>query len=214
MLRKKKLHSADILDEKSRADIRALLSMYPNDYKFQKDSILCDVVARPTNHFKAFYKLAQFFESEKLKQFDCFPLRTSVIPTYITLDTKIVNYHIIKSKKPVNNKTKIWEKVISGDLKKKPFKNQGTEKSLRFKGTTETDGVGVSIIKQNMAITRKKISTTVAKKNPEPKNDDTKYIESLTQVDSANTSEKCVSIDPGQRDLLYSIKETSTAQRK
>ncbi|KAI9249941.1 hypothetical protein EDC94DRAFT_321125 [Helicostylum pulchrum] len=70
---KKKLPSPDILDKKSRSYVRALLSIYPNDYKFQKDSIFYDVAARPTNHFKDFHKLAHFCELEKLKTFSCYP---------------------------------------------------------------------------------------------------------------------------------------------
>ncbi|KAI9250347.1 hypothetical protein EDC94DRAFT_623015 [Helicostylum pulchrum] len=69
----KKIPPANILDEKSKSCIRNFLSAYPDSYKFQK----------------AFYKLAQFFESEKLKKFNCFPLRTTFIPAYITLDSTI-----------------------------------------------------------------------------------------------------------------------------
>ncbi|KAI9247413.1 hypothetical protein EDC94DRAFT_643148 [Helicostylum pulchrum] len=165
-------------------------------YKFQKDSIFYDVAARPTNHFKAFYyKLAQFFESEKLKKFNCFPLRT-FIPAYITLDSKIVNSHIIKSKKPMNDKTETWKKVISVDLKKRPFKDQGVKKSLRFEGTIETDGIGM-----------------FQPKLQRRKDDCTKYIETLTQAELANSSKNCVLIDPGRRDLLYCMKETKFCEK-
>ncbi|ORE13462.1 hypothetical protein BCV71DRAFT_278073 [Rhizopus microsporus] len=168
----KKVLNAEVLDEESRSDIRALLSMYLDDYRFQKDSIFYDVMARP-----------------KLKQFICFPLRTSFIPAYITLDRMVVNRHVLKAKKPVKDKTETW--------------NQGIDKFLHFEGTIETNGVGVSIIKQNVATTRKK-------KN----DDDTRYIEALTPAELAKTSGKCVLVDPGQRDVLYCMKETSTAKQK
>ncbi|KAI9254400.1 hypothetical protein EDC94DRAFT_618706 [Helicostylum pulchrum] len=100
----KKIPPANILDETSRSCITNFLSAYPDSYKFQKDSIFYDVAAPPpTNHFKAFYKLAQFFELEKLKKFNCFPLRTTFIPAYITFG--ILN------------------------LEKKAFKNQDVKKS-------------------------------------------------------------------------------------
>ncbi|KAI8047621.1 hypothetical protein BDF21DRAFT_326393, partial [Thamnidium elegans] len=57
---------------------------------YKKSSILYDVATHPANHFKAFYKLVQLFEERKLKQFNCFPLRTTFIPSYLTLDSKVV----------------------------------------------------------------------------------------------------------------------------
>ncbi|KAI9245149.1 hypothetical protein EDC94DRAFT_418624 [Helicostylum pulchrum] len=71
----------------------------------------------------------------------------------------------------MNDKTETWKKVISVDLQKRLFKDQGVKKSRRFEGTIETDGIGVSIIKKNMPTTRKKGSAKVAKKKPKPKDD-------------------------------------------
>ena len=59
-----------------------------------------------------------------------------------------------KPKKPVRDKTKTWSQVV--DLKKKAFKDQGIDKFLHFEETIETDRVGIFIIKQNVATTRKK----------------------------------------------------------
>jgi hypothetical protein len=69
-------------------------------------TIYYDVKASPENHFKAFSKLAELFESEQLKQFSCFPLRTSFIPCYMTLDSKIIHHHILKSKKKPTTESK------------------------------------------------------------------------------------------------------------
>ncbi|KAG1139201.1 hypothetical protein G6F37_011160 [Rhizopus arrhizus] len=97
------------------------------------------------------------------------------------------------------------------DLNKKAFKHQGFQKSLRFQGTLETDGVSVSIIKQN---------TDTSKKSPKPNaekkvdGNQTEHIEGLCQADLKSTEGKCILIDSGRRDLMYCMKETSTAEEK
>ncbi|KAG2193824.1 hypothetical protein INT47_004691 [Mucor saturninus] len=103
----------------------------------------------------------------------------------MTLDAKIIHFHILKNKSPLQagKKFKIWGSVVN--FEKKAFKNQGVDKTLRFQGTLETNGVGVSIIKQN-----------------------------TDTSDLKRTENKCVLIDPGRRDLLYCMKETSTVKEK
>jgi hypothetical protein len=73
----------------------------------------------------------------------------------MTLDSKITHYHLLKCKKnpKIGSRFEAWGAVV--DLNKKAFKHQGFQKSLRFQGTLETDGVGVSIIKQNTDTSRK-----------------------------------------------------------
>ncbi|KAG0806187.1 hypothetical protein G6F20_011327 [Rhizopus arrhizus] len=156
-------------------------------------------------------RLAELAEAEQTKQFACFPLRTTFISCYMTLDSKIIHYHVLKSKKnpKTGSKFETWGAVV--DLNKKAFKHQGFQKSLRFQGTLETDGVGVSIIKQNTDTSRKS-----PKPNTEKKVDgnQTEHIEGLGQADLKSTEGKCVLIDPGRRDLMYCMKETSTAEEK
>ncbi|KAI7904686.1 uncharacterized protein BX663DRAFT_541673 [Cokeromyces recurvatus] len=167
--------NSDILDEKSISEIETLFSMYPTDYRFHKDSIFYDVLARP-----------------KLKEFVCFPIRTMFIPTYMTVDSKIVNFHILKNKKPAKDKIKTWAQA---------FKEQGLNKSLHFEGTLETDGIGVSILKQNTATTRKKKLT-----------EDSPGTSKKEELASANG--RCILIDPERRDILYCMKETSVVKHK
>ncbi|KAG1132354.1 hypothetical protein G6F38_013307 [Rhizopus arrhizus] len=77
--------------------------------------------------------------------------------------------------------------------------------------TLETDGVGVSIIKQNTDTSRKS-----PKLNTEKKVDgnQTEHIEGLGQADLKSAEGKCVLIDPGRRDLMYCMKETSIVEEK
>ncbi|KAG1641913.1 hypothetical protein G6F44_005356 [Rhizopus delemar] len=104
------------------------------------------------------------------------------------------------------SKFETWGAVV--DLNKKAFKHQGFQKSLRFQGTLETDGIGVSIIKQNTNTSRKSPKPNTEKK---VNGNQTEHIEGLGQADLKSTEGKCVLIDPGRRDLM---KETSTVEEK
>ncbi|KAI8641942.1 hypothetical protein BD408DRAFT_417380 [Parasitella parasitica] len=113
---KKGMPNIDILNESSKPKVLTFLSAYLENYKFKIVSIFYDVNANPENHFKAFVKLAELFESVQLKQFFCFPLRTTFIPCYMTLDNKIIHYHIIQSKKPLMPRSQLenWGSIVKG----------------------------------------------------------------------------------------------------
>ncbi|KAG1376449.1 hypothetical protein G6F61_007586 [Rhizopus arrhizus] len=129
----------------------------------------------------------------------------------MTLDSKIIHYHVLKSKRnpKTGSKFETWGAAV--DLNKKAFEHQGLQKSLLFQGTLETDGVSVSIIKQN---------TDTNKKSPKPNTEtkmdsnQTEHIEGLGQADLKSTEGKRVLIDSGKRDLMYCMKETSTVEEK
>ncbi|KAG0759495.1 hypothetical protein G6F22_019365 [Rhizopus arrhizus] len=127
------------------------------------------------------------------------------------LDSKIIYHHVLKSKKnpKTGSKVETWGAVV--DLNKNVFKHQEFQKSLRFQGILETDGVGVSIIKQSIDTSRKS-----PKSNTEKKVDGNQieHIEGLGQADLKSTEGKCVLIDFGRRDLMYCMKETSTVEEK
>ncbi|KAG1367330.1 hypothetical protein G6F61_013004 [Rhizopus arrhizus] len=96
---KKEMPEVGLLDDQSRTQLNDFFSSYSEDYTFQKNSIYYNVMASPKNHFKAFFRLAELSEAEQTKQFACFPLRTTFISCYMTLDSKIIHYHVLKSKK-------------------------------------------------------------------------------------------------------------------
>ncbi|KAG1141528.1 hypothetical protein G6F37_007603 [Rhizopus arrhizus] len=96
-------------------------------------------------------------------------------------------------------------------LNKKAFKHQGFQKFLRFQGTLETDGVVVSIIKQNADTSRKSPKPNIEKKVD---GNQTKHIERKRQADLKSTEGKCVLIDSRRRDLMYCMEETSTVEEK
>ncbi|KAL0076670.1 hypothetical protein F4703DRAFT_1884710 [Phycomyces blakesleeanus] len=72
---------------------------------------------------------------------------------------------------------------------------------MKFRGTIQTDGVGISIIKQNQDTTQGPLSRKVTTINPE----NIPYIHDLIRG-------CCVLIDPGRRDLLYCMHEESTVE--
>jgi hypothetical protein len=96
---KKDILKVSILDDKSRTQLKKILSSYPQGYTFEKNSIYYDITVKPENHLEAFFKLAELFEAAEAESFTCFPFRTTFIPCHMTLDTKIVTFHIFKSKK-------------------------------------------------------------------------------------------------------------------
>ncbi|KAG0782785.1 hypothetical protein G6F21_010919 [Rhizopus arrhizus] len=100
----------------------------------------------------------------------------------------------------------------ANDIKEGPKKISKRVMTIKttFQGTLEIDGVGVSIIKQNTD------TRNSPKPNTEKKVDgnQTEHIEGLGQADLKSTEGKCVLIDPGRRDLMYCMKETSTIEEK
>jgi hypothetical protein len=129
--------------------VQAFLDCYSKDYKFSKNSIYYDVKVKPNQHIKAYFMLAKLCEENNFKSFNCFPLRKSFIPCHITIDTLILNHLILKDKKRFtgNNNNYVWNRVV--DLNQNEFKNQGEDRSMKFRGTIQTDGVSISILKQN-----------------------------------------------------------------
>ncbi|KAG1541487.1 hypothetical protein G6F51_007866 [Rhizopus arrhizus] len=184
---KKEMPEAGLLDDRSRTQLNDFLSSYPEDYTFQKNSIYYDVMTSPKNHFKAFFRLAELSEAEYTKQFAYFLLHSAFIPC----------------------KFETWGAVV--DLNKKAFKHQGFQKTLQLQGTLETDGVGVSIIKQNTDAIRKSPKPNIEKKVD---GNLTEHIEGLDQSDLKSTEGKCVLIDPGRQDMMYCMKETSIVEEK
>ncbi|CEG76470.1 hypothetical protein RMATCC62417_11366 [Rhizopus microsporus] len=137
-----------ILNESKISLIQEFFDMYDTDYQFKKGNLYYDVKASPLKHLKAYYKLADLCERSEFKSFMCFPLRKTLIPCYMTIDTLIANNHILQNCKRFKlDKKLIWDEVL--DISCKAVKDQSPNKSIQFQGMVQTDGVGVSILKQN-----------------------------------------------------------------
>lgn len=140
------------------------------------------------------------------KTITAFPIRRSIIPKYIGIDTTTLIYILFTDdmnkgkylKEVMKNKEEIWS--IFFKTNKPVFKN----KRYQFNYQIETDGIGCSIllIRKDLYKTDKKVQINHMKK---PKN-----FRSIRYVDELSEKEKelyrdyeIVAIDPGKDDLLY-----------
>ncbi|KAI9470889.1 MAG: hypothetical protein EXX96DRAFT_453898, partial [Benjaminiella poitrasii] len=99
------------------------------------------------DHVSAFYELVRVFVNLQLPVYNYFPLRKLWPPSYVTIDSKILCQNILGLAWTsfTRDKLTLWERVV--DLNSAPFRHQ-EDGVLRFRGTIQTDGIGVSIIKK------------------------------------------------------------------
>jgi hypothetical protein len=72
---------------------------------------------------------------------------------------------------------------------------------MKFRGMIRTDGISVSILKQNFK------SSLQHGLDLNKGAHETVYIDTLTEEELKETENKCVFIDSGRRDLIYCLKE-------
>ncbi|GAA5799124.1 hypothetical protein HPULCUR_004533 [Helicostylum pulchrum] len=203
--------TSEFLGQDGMNTIRSFIGCYSEDYKFEKGSIFYDCKANPVKHLRAYYQIAKTCEAlQGGKSINCFPIRTTFIPCYMTIDTLILNTQIFKNMVLTHlDKQVVWGGAIN--LNSKGMESQGPDKQMTFRGMLYTDGVGVSILKKNHD--PRKRGGKKSKKQLEDK-DSFKYIEDLKKEDLLADVGKCVLVDPGRRDLLYCMHENSTSQTK
>ncbi len=154
-------------------------------------------------------ELQKSLQTEKKKLFQPIPLRTSVVPGYITIDTNVIlSTFGGKGEKQLNKKTKkyfrhIWLKVFNID--NKVFNKKGYHFT-----SVQTDGIGLSIIFEKDGIKRKN-----TKKNVQMEN-----IKTDTYLDELGDDElkvikqrKIVSVDPGKQKLVEMLDESGNNLR-
>ncbi|KAG1043670.1 hypothetical protein G6F43_011606 [Rhizopus delemar] len=191
--------------------IRNLFESYSTDYRFAKGSIYYDCKANPLKHIKSYYRLSSMCEALQNKSFNCFPLRKGFIPSYMTIDTYILNAQILKNSIIGHlDQEVVWGAVLN--VTSKAIKPQGERKFMKFRGTIYTDGVDVSILKQNQDTKKKGDSSGGKPKSI--KADEFQHIEKLGKEDLLAGIGKCVLIDPGRRDLLCCMHEKSSVENK
>lgn len=205
---------------------RSIWDAYPSDYLtngFLKSSIYYDVKANPSKHLNAFYRLAFIQQVLGYPTFQVFPLRTSLIPCYMQIDTNILGKHILDGASYANlekgqgleaKMDLIWSQVV--DLKQPLFKRQTSNNqatALQFQGTIFTDGVGISVLKQDQASKfgggKRKRKFKGSRENEDE--DASLYIHGQPQAYIQANLSKFVYADPNQRDLLYCQGDGSTA---
>lgn len=184
-------------------------NIIPLKETYVNNNIYHDIKSNPMEYLKGMIYINK--EIEKMsteanpnKLFNAIPLRTNIVPSYITLDTfSIINLFVGKNKyKYLLNiekyKKKIWNKFFEG---KKLEKNR-----YKFNGMIKTNGVGCSILhvkldKNNEPI---KLTSNQLRKMEECKEiRETQYIEKQENIKGIIENKNYVVIDPNKSDLMY-----------
>jgi uncharacterized protein (UPF0248 family) len=175
----------------------------PTKEKFQKDHIAYDLKCSPMDYLPCMLYMMKQVEASGESIQNVFPLRSSILPHYIRLDTTtLVN---LLMRKEQGNK---GEYLTGGNLKKNEDKIWDfffrTERKLfqktnyLFHHMISTDGVGVSILFLRKDLVGKRVPTMKKKENAE------QYVDELKDT-TAYQSKKIVGIDPNKGDLIYCV---------
>jgi hypothetical protein len=179
----------------------------PDKEKFQKQSIYYDLKCKPMDYFPCMIAMMEQLENDEETISNVFPLRSSISPSYIRLDTITLVYLLLRKeqgkKSDYNNQgntkkheDKIWKFFFRTE--KKVFHKT----DFSFHHMISTDGVGVSIlfIRDDL----------VGKRLPNAKKGVSKelYIDELNDY-SALQNKKIIGIDPGKEDLIYCVDDAS-----
>ena len=178
-----------------------------------KKSVQYDVKVRPFSYLKGMLYMNSVLEEQERKLFQPIPLRTDIIPKYITFDTACLVSLFCPDKDKEGKKSKkgellknikenqldIWSSFI--DLNNKIFRN----KHYQFSYQLQTDGVGCSLlfIRKDLAENKKwgsKIQVVEEKEYPQLESLDDQIIEELKP-------RKIIGCDPGKRSLVYMVDE-------
>ncbi|KAH8552694.1 hypothetical protein BGW37DRAFT_512844 [Umbelopsis sp. PMI_123] len=182
------------------------IKAYPDNYEFGRNSIYYDAKAHPENHILAYYRLSQVCETFGIKSFQCFPLRSSFVPGYFQIDTTVLRENILHEHNrdySLEGKLRSWRKVVN--LNAKAFKTQASDHELKFRGSIQTDGVGVSVLKTNFDTRaggprQQNLQITIREPN----------VADLSQEELHATEGPCILVDSNRRDIMYCMHETST----
>ena len=179
----------------------------PNKQKFQKDNIKYDLKCSPMEYLPCMlYMMKQVEMSGETSQ-NVFPLRSSIIPHYIRLDTTTL-VNLLMRKEQGNksdyltegnlkkNEDKIWEFFFRTERK------MFSKNDYSFHHMISTDGVGVSILFLRKDLVGKRVPSIKKNGNKEL------YVDELINTSSYQTN-KIVAIDPNKGDLIYCVDNCS-----
>jgi hypothetical protein len=194
--------------------------MFPNKTSFEKDSICYDIAKNTQYYLYTMFYIAEKFETinktiieenvinntnnKQIRLFNVLPLRTSIVPKNITIDTPafISNFlglestkYYLDNYKKENLYKELWSKLFK--LYQKVFK----KKNYTFNHMIRTDGVSCSILFIRTDKNGTPLKKTHANKNNKQE-ENTKHIENITITDEIK-NKKVVAIDPGMSDLIY-----------
>lgn len=173
----------------------------PEKQNFDKDNVMYDLKVNPMDYFSCMFKITKLTELYGGNPYNLFPLRVSVIPRHIKLDTTTI-VNILMECDKVYYKThlvaesyNIWNKFFNLNLK--VFRKKG----YKFNDTIITDGVSCSILFVKEKYYHKMVPSINIKNLPNEK-----YIDDLTKEDYERLCDKkIIAIDPNKGDLIYSV---------
>ena len=178
-------------------------NVLPKKTKYEKKSIYYDLKCSPMDYFPSMIFIMKQVENELETVNNAFPLRSSITPSYIRLDTTtLVNLLLRKEQgnkgffktegNLKKNEDKIWKFFFRTE--KKLFRKT----DYSFHHMISTDGVGVSVL-----LLRKDL---VGKKLPMMKKTGSKemYIDELSDTTHLQ-NKKIIGIDAGKCDLIYCV---------
>jgi hypothetical protein len=179
----------------------------PNKDKFQKQSIYYDLKCKPMDYFPSMITMMKHVENELETISNVFPLRSSIAPGYIRLDTITLVYLLLRKEQgkksyysnqgnTKKHEDKIWNFFFRTE--KKVFRKTG----FSFHHMISTDGVGVSVLFIRDDLVGKRLPS--AKKGISRE----LYIDELNDYSSLQ-NKKIVGVDPGKEDLIYCVDNAS-----
>ena len=197
-------------------------SIIPQKDKYKKDSVHYDVCCDPQDYLRSMIYINEVIstystEENPIKLFHALPLRTRIIPNYVTFDTaSLVSLLIVGNVKDyyfnIKDKQKeLWSKFFHTN--KKVFKK--TDYTFDF--MIKTDGVGCSILfvklDENGQRIKRPSKVLQNKLNNIKENKDKDYIEEQPNIKKILKNKNYVCIDPNASDLMYCMDKTGTKFR-
>ena len=192
-------------------------AVLPNKPSYQQNSIYYDLQVHPEHYLRGMFQMIREMEIHDVSIMNLFPLRTSIVPKYIQVDTTTLVHLLLDRQKHGYTKThcinngnlvrmgdEIWNLFFR--MEKRCFSNK-EQARYRFNHMISTDGVGCSI-----QLIRKDLFGKTY----------------LHQIDHFSTKEKyineapleplqnkiLVAIDPNLSDLLYCVTKAQSQVTK
>ena len=182
-------------------------NVLPVKMSYENNSIYYDLQVQPQDYLPGTFKMLRYIELQGTSIINLFPLRTSIIPKYIKIDTDTLVNLLLDPQKHGHTKTyyrtkgnlarlenQIWGSFFKTG--KKCFYNKASQK-YRFNYMIETDGVGCSI-----QLIRQELFGRIHIRQP-------KNVVPEAYIDEVPIEQlrhkKLVAIDPNLSDLLYCV---------
>ena len=184
----------------------------PAKTRYQKDLLYYDLQCQPNDYYPAMLRMTRFVEQAGRRPQQFCPLRTSIIPKHICIDTTALVHMLYDKELGMGNKSEVLRnsgiKRNKVELWKTLFKTERQEfrsKNYVFNHMIDTDGVSacISLIRRDLA--EEKYSK--GKKQPGRE----QYIDDLSpEVCQSLTNKTVVGIDPNMSDLLFCTNEDAS----